>query len=94
MNETPSGEVSNKYIQQVNTEMLVNELREAVMRALTDHMQFATAIGTLLMMAREIEDMAIAQLQSTTDDIDPVTCAPRVNTGGKTKAIDHTSAHG
>lgn len=60
-------EVSELYLQQVNTAQLVLHLRGAVEAALKNGMQFATAVGTLHLMIREVGDWAITEMESANE---------------------------
>jgi hypothetical protein len=55
--------VSENYLQKVNTEMIVNDLRTAIARALKDQMQFATVVGVLQFMVTEVIEDAKAQAE-------------------------------
>lgn len=57
-------EVSAIYLQQVNTEMLVADIRLALERALKDNMQFATAVGVLQFFVTETIENAKAEVDS------------------------------
>ena len=56
-------EVSPLYLQQVNTEMLVADIRKALERALKDNMQFATAVGVLQFLITETIENAKMEIE-------------------------------
>ena len=60
-NETRQ-QISPLYLAQVNTEMLVADIRKALERALKDNMQFATAVGVLQFCITETIENAKAEV--------------------------------
>lgn len=60
-NETKQQLVSDGYLQRVNTQMLVNDLRTAIDRALLEKMQFATVVGVLQFLITEMIEVAQEQ---------------------------------